>query len=212
MPIKNNIQYYCTHHDLAIDRKEYIYTNIVKPYDIDICWIEKYRPDSTFIKNHPIVHNIHAANRQYLNASELSCYYKHYLAIRNIAESKTDGIILEDDIESPRFDFKNVISDLHELMIIQECDILFVGSFDKYDLNYQYPSILMNQLTKSRCSHCYIVRSNIAHKLANYLFSPSMPLDWQLNYAITDLELKSGWSWPHVYQRTEKNMLPSLIR
>lgn len=206
------IQHYCTHHYLATDRKEYINANIVKPYNIDICWIEKYKPESTFIKNHPIVHNIHAANKQHLNAAELSCYYKHYLAIRNIAESKTDGIILEDDVEAPQFDFNSAITYLHELMIIKGCDILFVGSFDKYDLNYTEPTIVINEHTKSRCAHCYIVRSNIANELQQYLFEPKMPLDWQLSYAIKDLGLRSGWSWPHIYQRTEKNTLPSLLR
>lgn len=206
------IQHYCTHHYLATDRKEYINANIVKPYNIDICWIEKYKPESTFIKNHPIVHNIHAANKQHLNAAELSCYYKHYLAIRNIAESKTDGIILEDDVEAPQFDFNSAITYLHELMIIKGCDILFVGSFDKYDLNYTEPTIVINEHTKSRCAHCYIVRSNIANELQQYLFEPKMPLDWQLSYAIKDLGLRSGWSWPHIYQRTEKNKLKSLLR
>jgi GR25 family glycosyltransferase involved in LPS biosynthesis len=212
MSIKNNMQYYCIHHYLATDRKEYITTNIVKPYNLDICWIDKQKPDSTFIKNHPIVRNVHSANKQYLNTAELSCYYKHYLAIRNIAESKTDGVIFEDDIEAPQFDFKNTLANLHKLMIIKECDILFVGSFGKSDLNYKETTILINEYTKSRCAHCYIVSCNIASILADYLFNPSMPLDWQLNEAITNLGLKSGWSWPHIYQRTEKNQLKSLLR
>lgn len=212
MTIKNNIRYYCTHHYLAVDRKEYIDANIVKLYNIDICWIEQYKPESSFIQEHPLVSNIHAANKEFLSAAELSCYYKHYLAIRNISISKIDGVIFEDDIETPPFNFSDTLTSLHELMINQGCDILFVGSFASHDLNYKEPTIVMNDSTQSRCAHCYIVRCNIASKLEQYLFEPRMPLDWQLNYAIKDLGLRSGWSWPHIYQRTEKNILRSLLR
>lgn len=212
MSIKSSINYYCTHHYLATDRKEYIYSNIAKPYDIDISWIDQYKPECNFIKNHRMVFNVHAANKQFLNAAELSCYYKHYLAIRAISESQVDGIIFEDDIEAPQFKFDETLTYLHRLMINQGCDILFVGSFGDHDLDYKEPVIIMNESTKSRCAHCYIVRCNIANVLQQYLFEPQMPLDWQLSYAIQDLGLRSGWSWPHIYQRTEKNKLKSLLR
>jgi len=212
MILENKLQYYCTHHYLATERKQYIQDNIEKPNNIIINWIEKYKPTDSLIVNHRQIVNTHSANGQYLNSAELSCYYKHYLAIKCIHESGIDGMIFEDDIEKPQFIFNTTISSLHSLMLDRGCDILFIGSFGNYDLSYDQPTILINENTKSRCAHCYIVRCNIANKLADYLFEPFMPLDWQLSYAIKDLGLVSGWSYPHIYQRTEKQLIKSLLR
>lgn len=204
------IKYYCIHHDLAIDRKQYITTHISLP---NLIWITDYKPLSGFIQNHPKIYCEHSANKEYLNKAELSCYYKHCLAIRNIANSHEYGFVFEDDIEKPSFDILDMTQIFIDHMTKNSVDILFVGSFASYDLPQSVPFIVCNEFTKSsRCAHAYILNPKTASQIKDKLTDIKAPFDWQLNYLINEMSLKSCWSYPHIYQRTEKNLLDSLIR
>jgi GR25 family glycosyltransferase involved in LPS biosynthesis len=205
------ISYYCIHHILAKDRKQYIIDNIVHDKLI-LEWIENYLPDCDFINNHQRIYSEHSANKQYLNNQELSCYYKHLYAIENL--NNDYGLILEDDIEKPNFNLYDMSLLFADLMIKHNTDILFIGSFSIYDLsNIKIPTIICNQYTnQSRCAHAYMITKKTAQKLYPYLRNIKAPFDWQLNYAINDLRLNSCWSYPHIYQRTEKNKIKSLLR
>jgi GR25 family glycosyltransferase involved in LPS biosynthesis len=204
------MKFYCIHHDEAIDRKEYINNHFGY---LNIEWITSYRPDSTFIQQHNKVYCEHAANRSYLNNNELSCYYKHFDAIKTIANSQEDGFVFEDDILAVDYDLLDITNHFRNLINLNECDILFVGSYNGYDMEYHSePYICCNSSTLSRCAHAYIITNKCATKITNYLSNIVAPLDWQLNYAIQALQLKSCWSYPHIYQRTEQNKLKSLLR
>jgi GR25 family glycosyltransferase involved in LPS biosynthesis len=207
------MKYYCIHHSPAKERKEYIQNNIIDIYNLDILWIEDYLPESDIINNHPKVYSKHSANRKYLNQAELSCYLKHKLAINTIVTTNEYGFILEDDIKVPSFH----LTDMVEAFLVQmkkiKCDILFVGSIASCDLNLTEPCILCNKNTIiSRAAHSYIISPNRANELVEYLNNIRAPLDLQINFAIEELNLKSGWSYPHIYQRTEKSEIKSLLR
>jgi GR25 family glycosyltransferase involved in LPS biosynthesis len=206
------MKYYCIHHDKALDRKEYILKNIANDYELEITWIASYDPESDIIKYYSDVPSEHAANKKVMNKAELSCHMKHQLAISLIYESDDYGFVFEDDIKKPSFDFLNTINIFQQKMIEERCDLLFVGSFGSYDLCFDVPTILCNERTKSRCAHAYIVNPKIAQKLSNYLKVITNTLDWQLNHAIDYLGLRCGWSYPHIYQRSEKKEIISLLR
>lgn len=208
------MKYYCIHHLDAIDRKIFIEKHYINKFNIDMVWIEDFHPSLEVIQDHKRIHTPHAANNKYLNTGELSCYLKHKKAISMISDSNDYGFILEDDVEPPSFNFIEVVKDFYYQMEYNACDILFVGSFSIYDLkninNKAY--IYCNNNTLSRCAHAYIISNNCATKLINYLEEIKAPFDWQLNFAIEDLGLKSCWSYPHIYQRTEKKQIESLLR
>jgi GR25 family glycosyltransferase involved in LPS biosynthesis len=195
-----------------MDRKNYIVENYSIAHNITIKWIENFLPDCDFISNHSKVESIHAANSKYLNNAELSCYYKHQFALNLIAQTKDYGLIIEDDVEKPQFDFILTMNIFLDLMQKNKCDILFVGSFANHDLFYTEPKIVCNKKTKSRCAHAYVVSPDAAQKLVKGLKNIFLPLDWQLSYLIDSLSLKSCWSYPHIYQRTEKKLIRSLLR
>lgn len=205
---------YCVHHSDALDRKIYI-SNIFKKYNIEINWIVNDHPNDIKEKySDKIIYSEHAANNINLNIFEISCFLKHKNAIEQISKTDEFGIIIEDDIKEPSFDFISIVEDLCCSMKNNNCDILFIGSFANYDLPNinDNPYIVCNNNTMSRCCHAYIVNNNIAEVLSNYLDTIKAPLDWQINYAIQDLNLKSCWSYPQIYQRTEKKELNSLLR
>jgi len=207
------IDFYCIHHSEAIDRKEYIHNNFIHKFQINVNWIELFHPRSIEIQDHKKIHSIHSANKKYLNYAELSCFMKHRYAVALIAAGTNHGFIFEDDIESPSFNFNSAVDYFVDQMTIYNIDLLFVGSFTNHDLspttNY---NIVCSDQTLSRCAHAYIVSNQCAKILYDYLLDIKAPFDWQLNYGINDLNLRSCWSYPHINQRTEKKQIKSLLR
>jgi hypothetical protein len=201
---------YCLHHTPAEDRKKYLLENFDTTH---WHWITDFLPTDDFIINHTKVYSEHSANGQgFLNNAELSLFYKHKLAIELISKEQNYGIILEDDIESITFDLSTIICIFIQLMKKENTDILFIGSYGSLDVYFDKPSLLCKDFTLSRCAHAYIVNNKCSIKLLKYLSVVKAPIDWQLNYAIKDLKLKSCWSYPHLYQRSEKKQTISLLR
>lgn len=208
------MKYYCIHHNIAYDRKFYIQEKINLPQN-EIIWIEDFSPFDNFIANHTPINCEHAASNNRLNNAELSCYYKHRSAIKQLSSSQDYGFIFEDDILQPTFNDKliDTLEIFYNLMLINSADILFIGSFDMYDLSYSdTPYIINNNSTLSRCAHAYIISYFAASMINECLNNIIAPIDWQLNYCIQALNLRSFWSYPHIYQKTEKGLIKSLIR
>lgn len=200
---------YCLHHTPATERKEYLLNNFdTKGW----LWIEDFLPTDDNIRNHPTIYSEHSSNKIFLSLSELSLFYKHKLAIELICGHKEFALIIEDDIALPNFEFYSTLSILLNLMKKEGTDLLFVGSYGSCDLKCEAPTIVCSKNTLTRCAHAYIVNPSCSKLLLNYLNDINSPLDWQLNYAIQDLNLKSCWSYPHIYQRSEKKQIRSLLR
>ena len=209
----SNIEYFCIHHSPAKTRKEYI-TPFFETLDSKITWVECFSPQDEEIKGHPVVNSPRSVNGSFLNAAELSCFFKHRYAIKMISESKSDfGVIFEDDIEIPSFDWGRHIQLFASETVRQNCDILFIGSFSGTDIDPSFQSgVYVHKNLKSRCAHCYMISPKMAKIIERKLLSIKEALDWQLNSIISDLNLNVGWSLPHVNQRTEKGKIPSLLR
>jgi len=207
------MKFYCLHHTPAIERKEYL-LKAFEAQEISPEWIESYSPDSPEVNNKGIIFTRHAANGNFLNKAEISCFLKHKEAISRIASSGEHGIIFEDDIENPDFSIKEVCYGLKEYCT--DDVLIFIGSFTGADL----PSvkgklkfqIIMSKSFQSRCAHAYMLNSNTAKKILSELESIILPLDWQLNNIINKLGLNVGWTTPHINQRTEKGQIESLLR
>lgn len=207
------MKFFCIHHKDAEERKKYIKKNIEERYSIDLNWITSFHPTEIANDYRDKIYCEHAANQKNLNIAEISCFLKHREAIKQISRSNEFGFILEDDIKTPDFDLIKISKFIYQKMLENDCDIVFVGSFSIYDLQKkEKPYIICNQNTLSRCCHAYIVNNRSAIKICDHLKNIVAPVDWQINYAIKDLELFSCWSYPHIYQRTEKKEMSSLLR
>jgi hypothetical protein len=211
------MKYYCLHHSPATERKQYA-LNFFHKHNIDAEWIEDFLPDSETVINYPKVYSVHAANRSsslLLNNAELSLTLKHVLAIDRIRTINDYAIIFEDDIKDVNFNFEKVVSKFVDLVEKQNVDILWIGSSDNHMCNLSpstEPKIVIHKNAKARLTHCYMINSNTANKVYNEFSNIKHPPDWQWNYVIDKLNLTSAWSYPHIYQRTDTNETPSLLR
>jgi GR25 family glycosyltransferase involved in LPS biosynthesis len=209
------MRYYCLHHTPAIDRKQYL-LNFFETHQLNVEWIEDFLPDSEIVLNHPKIESCHAANgSKILNNGEISLFLKHLLAIDKIRTIDDYGVIFEDDIKDVDFNLNETISKFVELAQENSIDVLWIGSSDRYSCNLQpseEPKILSNNNTKTRLTHCYMIHSNTAQKVYDEFANIKHPTDWQWNYVIDKLNLKSAWSYPHIYQRTDTKETPSLLR
>lgn len=201
------ISVFCVHHSPATERKEYL-----RDFPIEINWVESFLPEEKFIMEHKKIHSEHSANGDFLNVAEISCFLKHRDALKKIASSGDSGLIIEDDIEIPSFPFNETMNYFLKEFLRQKVDIAFIGSFSGSDIIYNQPVVVVNKDFRSRCAHCYFVSSECAKKLADYCEKIIAPFDWQLNYAIKDLNLTTAWTFPHINQRTEKGEIKSLLR
>lgn len=207
------MKYYCIHHSPAVDRKSYMVDLFALNKIHDISWIEDYLPDSEDVKEWDYkVKSQHAAKDGYLNRAEISCFLKHRKAIKYIAESGERGVIIEDDIVVPQFDMKDFIDDF----LSKKCtadNILFIGSFGDKDISDSDDyAVHFSYSYRSRCAHAYMISADVAIKILPLLKNIEMPFDWQLNSVIEHLNLNVGWTKPHIYQRTEKGYIQSMLR
>jgi hypothetical protein len=209
------MKYYCLHHSPCVDRKNYLIKFFDK-HSLQVEWIEEFLPDSIEVISHKIVHSPNAADRTgKLNRGEISLLFKHSLAIKKIQEINDYGIIFEDDIQDVDFNFNDVIIEFIKLMEKDNIDILWIGSSKNHykDLPASnYPYIYSNNKTLNRLSHCYMLHSKVADKVYNDYIDFKNPSDLQWDYIIKKFNLKSAWSYPHIYQRTDIKQIPSLLR
>lgn len=205
------MNFFCLHHSPAIDRKEYL-LDTFNQQKITVDWIEDFLPSSKTILQHEKVHSIHAANGEFLNSAEISCFKKHVKAIEIIAQSEQIGVIFEDDIENPNFNLKPFCESAAKVCC--ENTIIFIGSYSGADLiNYNNECrVFFSPNFKSRCAHAYMLNSQTAKNILPELSKIILPFDWQLNHIIDKLNLNIGWTSPHINQRTEKGKLKSLLR
>lgn len=211
-----NLKYYIIHHLPAIERRLHMekFVDLFALKNIE--WITDYGPDSIEVEilEESKIECHHSANGKYLNFSEISCYLKHKKVLRNLTKSNFDyGIVIEDDVEIPNFDFNSTVQKFITEMEKNNAEFLSVGSFGKFDLEKtEFPYIKKDNTNSTRCLHCYIIKKTIAEKCLDYLEDIKAPVDWQFNYAIRDLNIKNYWSYPHIYQKTERGSMKSLIR
>jgi GR25 family glycosyltransferase involved in LPS biosynthesis len=207
------MKYYCIHHSPDIERKAYMDDLFMLKKIDDIVWIVDYLPDSDEVKSwENKVESTYAAKDNRLNVSEISCFLKHKKAIKHIAASGEIGVILEDDIAIPQFDMAYFVDGV----LSHECTtdkMIFIGSFaDKDIVDSAEYVVHFSHSHKSRCAHAYMLNAETATKITPLLEDIKMPFDWQLNSIIEQLNLCVGWTKPHIYQRTEKGIIKSLLR
>jgi hypothetical protein len=205
------MKYYCLHHSPATDRKQFLLP-VFKEQNIEVEWIEDFLPDSYEVVSHPKIYYQHATNCSYLNNAEISLVLKHTLAIKKICEIDDYGIIFEDDLDAINFRLNDIIPVLINKMENIGGDILWIGSIPNKNLKTNKITVESNKLTKDRCSHCYMIHSNLAKKVIDFYSDIKAPSDWQWNLTIDHFNLKSCWSYPHIYQRSENKIIKSLIR
>ena len=143
-----------------------------------------------------------------LTDGELSCYYKHLQALKNLSLSeKNYGLILEDDVLPLKSIKKNLEKILKKLKN-SDWDIIFLGrgsgkefikSKSKYDIaNLKY---LIPEHPASNCAEAYILKKDVAKKLFKQMKKFHLSYDWELGYQMYKADLNVRWYYPSLFRQ-----------
>jgi hypothetical protein len=152
----------------------------------------------------------------WLGKGQISCSYKHYLALKDIVENDYDyGVIMEDNMKF----IGNVPDRVHQYIgqlnsfYTDKWDILFDLKYGKYVEGPTDPNRLVypksNEINEfghggTRCAQFYLLTRDCAKRLyENYLPFNNAP-DWWMNDLFRKLDIRSFWAdppnvdiWPH---------------
>lgn len=138
---------------------------------------------------------------------QISCTYKHYLALKDMVENNYEyGIIMEDNMTILGNVPEKVNVYIQQLnKLYPDWDILFDYSQGKYTEHEIVPDIFVypksNEITEeghggTRCAPFYLLNQKCAKKLYdNYLPFNHAP-DWWMNEVFRKVSIKSFWAEP----------------
>ena len=139
----------------------------------------------------------------------VSCTYKHYLSLKDIAEGDAEyGVIMEDSLH-----FTENIPKRMELYISQlnefypGWDVIFDSAWKEYGESevvpgrFVYPKnieISDQGHGGTRCAHCYLVTKDCARKLCEKYLPFNQAPDWYMNDLFRTLDIKCYWGEPSI--------------
>jgi GR25 family glycosyltransferase involved in LPS biosynthesis len=165
-------------------------------------------------------HNISMFQENYSNV-QISISLSHFQAYKQISDKYDYGLIFEDDVILAD-NFINIFNKyLTQLPI--DFDMLFIGN--GCNLHIEPHIIQPNKFIyekclyptywggngATRCTDSYLVSKKCATKLCEYIrtlsYKINMPIDWWLNTAARDNNLKIYWAEPTIVSQGSQNGL-----
>lgn len=186
-------------------RKTHIIEQFAKCNITDYEFIEIEKDDSIFEENY--------------SKREISISIKHFYAYKQISENYEYGLIVEDDILLCD-DFVNVLH-LYIAQLPENYDMLFLG--DGCNLHIEPDVVIPDKYVyekclyptswggdgASRCVDSYVVSKKCANQLCQYIenlsYKINLPIDWWLNVAARDNNLKVYWGEPTIVAQRKPN-------
>jgi GR25 family glycosyltransferase involved in LPS biosynthesis len=144
-----------------------------------------------------------------LTTGEISCIFKHYLALKDIVDNNYKySVIMEDNIEFTENIPNRVKTYIEQLNnLYTGWDIIFDSNWKKYTETittenvYVYPkNIKMSSKDHggTRCCHFYLLTLECAKKIIkDYLPLNNAP-DWRLNDLFREHNIKCYWAEPSI--------------
>lgn len=176
----------------------------------DVVWIKSHNKDQL---TKDLIKQIYKRKKENLKLGQISCTYKHYLALKNIVENNIDiGVMMEDNIEFNTSNFPERLNKYLE-QLPKDWDILFESDTLKYIEKKTRPDLLVykkkNEVT-SQChggtnaANCYIIPLKTA-KLFHENFLPfHNVIDHYMNDLLRKYNLNSYWTVPPVVHRLRR--------
>lgn len=202
------------HYSKLVDRKKSILAQFQKNNITDYEFIEKYDKDE-ITDNECSLFDIN------YKKSTMSLTLKHFYVYKLIEENYENALILEDDVIL----CDNFTDILHKYItqLPKDYDMLFIG--DGCNLHIEKHKLIPNKYIyekclyptswggdgASRCCDSYIITKNCANKLCEYINNLKckikLPIDWLLNVAARDNDLKIYWAEPTIVTQGSQNGL-----
>ncbi len=150
-----------------------------------------------------------------LNIAEISCTIKHYLGIKSVADKCDDyGLVLEDDVifvENFPEIFNNFLSNTPD-----DWGAIFMGCCAGLRVPPQFQQQGVNaypiQHPASRGGDSYILRKDVAQKIASTMKPFNTISDWELACQLHKHDIKTYW-WepPLVVQGSENGLYKTTL-
>jgi len=137
-----------------------------------------------------------------LEKCKISLSLKHFYIYREIAAKYDEALIFEDDVILNAKFMENLGKYMKQLPA--DYDMLYLGDGCKLHINRKniIHGINVYISQTSRCTDSYIVSKKCALQLCEYKDNLknkiTLPIDWWLNSAISDNNLKNYWAEPTI--------------
>ena len=195
-----NHKIFCPHHTPLLHRKKYIQEK-EHEYGFKCEFIETHQPGVDMLTNNTKI-----------NDANLSLNLKHFDIYKKMINDNVEFcFIIEDDLI--------IDIDLNSFFdkILNESsgfDIIFFGGTHNMVVNNKVPEkIVYEGYNTTRCTHGYYVTKECANQLlSNCDLNFEFPIDHTLNKLIRELNLKCGWTYPHLLQKTVEGIEISTLR
>lgn len=143
---------------------------------------------------------------------QIAIALSHFHAYQQIRDHHDWALILEDDvIFSPDFNdklalYRSQLPDDYDMMFIGNGCNLHVEAHKLIDKQYVYKKPVhpmgWGNAGATRCTDSYIMTKKCAQKVCEYIrtlpYKVEIPVDWWLNVASTDCDLKVYWAEPTI--------------
>ena len=147
-----------------------------------------------------------------LRMAELSCAYKHFLALYMVSKYCPNyGMILEDDaVFAPDFAdrFRKYMNDTPE-----DWDAIFLG--EGCGTSYQQDRMVRGQQVgdncfnvghpSTNCAEAYLIKPDICKKILDTCFPFHLAYDWELAYQFYKHDARVYWWLPSIVSQGSKN-------
>lgn len=204
------------HYTKLTDRKKHIISQFENHNILDYEFIEKFDKDE--------INDIYNLKFEKIKLGSASLILKHHYVYKQIAEyddNDNDFLILEDDVILT----DNFMTILNQYMtqLPKDYDMLFIG--DGCNLHIEKDKIIPNKFiyekclypTKwggdgaTRCTDSYVISKKCARTLCDYFnnlkYKINLPIDWWLNVAARDNNLKIYWAEPTIVKQGSESGL-----
>lgn len=191
---------FCTHHIPLSHRKKYIQEKEIE-YGFKCEFIETHQPGVDMLTNNTI-----------LNNANLSLNLKHFDIYKKMVDDNVEfSFIIEDDLIIDRnlnLFFNDILNESEGFDII-----FFGGTYNMVVNGAVTDKIVYEGYNTTRCTHGYYITKKCAEEfLSNCDLNFELPIDHTLNKLIIDLNLKCGWTYPHLLQKTVEGLEGSTLR
>lgn len=178
----------------------------------DVIWIKKYNKNDLTPE---LINQIFKKTNHDLKLGQISCTYKHYLALKNIIDNEIDlAVIMEDNIEFRTSNFPERLNEyLNQLP--PDWDILFEGDTLKYrDQRHKRGLLVYKKKIRAldgkhfgggtNAANCYILPIKTARKFYNHFLPFYNVIDHYMNDLLRKYNLNTYWAVPPKVHRIRR--------
>lgn len=198
--------------NLGFSEIEWVTEKDILHYDLDTAYDST--PKALELRNSTSFGRFGVKNQRVLKKSEVELTLQHFECYRRILNQNLDkAVIFEDDVIFKKDFEKKFLKYIEDLPVT--FDVLYFGQgcgHHKSPMNliewYKYicgkKQLFRNKECRSRFTDSYLVSNSAADKFFKNGLPFHMPIDWELNYLQSSLNMEIYWAEPTITYQGSK--------